>query len=332
MDSPPLISIVIPALNEEKNISKCLSGILHSDYSQEKIEIIVVDNGSTDNTVVVAQKYGAKVISSPCATIGGLRNLGWRSSKGDYVAFLDADCIPDRSWLPRSLEILNAVSRCVAVSGVLVIDRDGQATSPWIERLWVDYLRSKHTNGLTVSSTLSSFCFVVPVKYLDKVNGFNETLRTCEDSDLGYRLSSIGDIIIDPRIEIVHLGNAKTLKEFFLRQLWHGRSFWSNLRAHKITLDEIPSIAIPTLYLCVVVMAFLLLFSSRYMYAILLWLVTFGAPLAIASRKKTGSGIKRFGGYFVIWCAYLLARGIALFFPHFNKTNWRIRPKRVSDR
>jgi glycosyltransferase involved in cell wall biosynthesis len=320
----PFISIIIPAFNEEKNICFCLSGIWKLDYPKEKIEIIVVDNGSMDGTVVVAQKYGAKIFSAPNISIAALRNLGWRNSKGEYVAFLDADCIPNKNWLKRSIENFNTLSGAVAVSGVLVLDVHSSARHSWIERLWIDYLRSKYTKKITISKTLSSFCFIVPRKYFDLLGGFNETLITCEDSDLGYRLSKIGKIFIDTDIQVIHLGNAKTIKDFFLRQLWHGSSNWSNLRSHKITLDEIPSVLVPFLFCSFPIMAIALSLFGFQKYAPILWGMFFCLPFGITLGKKTGRrGIGQFSGYYVIWFMYLLARGCALYLPSIGRIKKR---------
>ena len=58
----PTISIVIPTYNEEINIERCLSSIIRQNYPSQKIELIVVDDDSTDNTINIAKKFGAKIL------------------------------------------------------------------------------------------------------------------------------------------------------------------------------------------------------------------------------------------------------------------------------
>lgn len=92
-DDSPLVSVVIPAYNSEKFITEAIESALRQDYSP--IEIIVVDDGSTDNTFDIASSFGNRVIVLQQANQGAAvaRNLGIRKANGKYIAFLDADDI-----------------------------------------------------------------------------------------------------------------------------------------------------------------------------------------------------------------------------------------------
>jgi len=90
----PLVSIVIPVYNEEKYIKKCLDSILALDYPREKLDVIVVDDGSTDRTAVVAkeyEKYGVRVFSKRNAGKGAALNYGIERARGEFIATMDAD-------------------------------------------------------------------------------------------------------------------------------------------------------------------------------------------------------------------------------------------------
>lgn len=91
------ISVVIPAYNEEKCIGRCLQAL--KEGSEQPYEIIVSDGMSSDRTVEIAEKYGAVVIENRRGHAAGGRNAGIKKAKGDIIAFIDADCIPDRDWL-----------------------------------------------------------------------------------------------------------------------------------------------------------------------------------------------------------------------------------------
>ena len=89
----PKVSILIPAYNEEKNISKTIESVLKLNYPKNKIEIIVVDNESSDSTIKLAKKYGAKthILFGKPPLVCQQRNLGAKRATGEYLLFLDHD-------------------------------------------------------------------------------------------------------------------------------------------------------------------------------------------------------------------------------------------------
>ena len=92
------LSVVIPVKNDPIGLEACLQSIEISAVEAVGYEVLVVDNGSTDNTIAVAERYGATVLQDPHATVAALRNLGAEKSTGDVLAFLDADCTIDPGW------------------------------------------------------------------------------------------------------------------------------------------------------------------------------------------------------------------------------------------
>lgn len=102
------ISVVIPAYNEEQYIGKSLRALARQTFNRADIEIIVVDNASTDNTTLVARESGADlVISEPYRGTNRARQTGLAQSCGEIVAFLDADCEPPYWWLEKIYEKLH---------------------------------------------------------------------------------------------------------------------------------------------------------------------------------------------------------------------------------
>lgn len=98
--SSPLFSVVIPAFNREQTIEQTLRSVLRQNF--EDYEIVVVDDGSTDETASVAAEFGGvRLIRSSNAGPGGARNLGVESARGRYVAFLDSDDL----WFPWTLDV-----------------------------------------------------------------------------------------------------------------------------------------------------------------------------------------------------------------------------------
>jgi glycosyltransferase involved in cell wall biosynthesis len=128
MNDTTLISVIIPTHNYGSFIGDAIESILIQDYPQERIEIIIVDDGSTDNTSEVVQKYANRIayIYSEHKGVAAARNKGVSLAKGEIITFLDADDI----WLPMRIKrVVEAFAQSADVGIVFhnfdVIDREG---------------------------------------------------------------------------------------------------------------------------------------------------------------------------------------------------------------
>jgi glycosyltransferase involved in cell wall biosynthesis len=228
-----MISIIIPALNAERYIGTCLSAILKMTTGREQYEVILVDNGSSDGTLRIAQTYQSKlnlkVLTIPGVTISTLRNTGVAHSKGELLAFLDADCAVSESWIETAQRHFD--DPAIAATG---FGYEIPENSTWVARAWD--LNPRRGLGLT-DYLPSGNLFVRRANYLD-IGGFNPQLITNEDFDLCFRLRKNGFAIYsDPAIQVTHLGEPQTLKSFFKKQQWHGthvvKVFFENIRELK---------------------------------------------------------------------------------------------------
>jgi glycosyltransferase involved in cell wall biosynthesis len=106
MKDLPSISVVIPTYNSEKFLPLCLQSINEQDYPKDKIEVIVVDGGSTDQTIDIAKKFGVtKILHNPLRTGEAGKALGVKEAKNEIIAFIDSDNILDRKdWFRRMIE------------------------------------------------------------------------------------------------------------------------------------------------------------------------------------------------------------------------------------
>jgi len=96
----PYISIIISVRNEEKVIGDCLLSLEHINYPKDRFEVIVIDNGSSDNTASIVKEFDVLFFTGPKKpNISNAMNLGIRKSKGGILAFLDADCSVDKDYL-----------------------------------------------------------------------------------------------------------------------------------------------------------------------------------------------------------------------------------------
>jgi GT2 family glycosyltransferase len=130
---PAKVSVVIPAFNAAAMIGEVVRRVRAQEPAGSQLEILVVDDGSTDDTAREAQDAGARVIASAAPGQGGnpaaARNLGARESSGDPIVFLDADCTPHEGWLAALLEAHAAGAVCVG--GSLALPDGLSATARW---------------------------------------------------------------------------------------------------------------------------------------------------------------------------------------------------------
>jgi len=217
------ISFIIPVLNGAKYIDQCLAHI-ESEMSADD-EIIVIDNGSTDDTVSIARRRrNVRVLEYPELTVGGLRNRGAQVSSGDVLAFIDSDCLLQQGWRKGVVEILS--DPAVHATGSIC---DLPPSPTWVEKAWS---ASKSGSPRRVEYLPSANLVIRRAAFLS-VGGFDEVLVTDEDYDIGVKITRSGGQVIDaPAVRSIHLGNSKTLAQFVRRQEWHATSIMDSFARH----------------------------------------------------------------------------------------------------
>ncbi len=236
------VSVVIPTLNEAGFIGNCIRSIRDA-ASANHVEIIVVDNGSGDETVAIARREGAIAVVVSGATIAKQRNLGAAKAEGELLAFVDADCTVSPGWLQAGIEQFRDAS---VVSAGASPDPPADADS-WVEQAWCFLKRQPNEQPQRVSWIASCNLWVRRSTFKE-CGGFDESLETCEDSDLGYRLGELGDVISDPAMAIVHHREPKTLKQLYRKEVWHGKNSFDGILQGRFTLSELPSLITPVVF------------------------------------------------------------------------------------
>ncbi|WP_334656945.1 glycosyltransferase [Sphingomonas panaciterrae] len=124
-DQTPEVSVIIPVWNSEKSIVKTLEMLSTQTVSQERFEVIVVDNGSTDATAKVVGKFPfAKLLSEPVASSYRARNRGLAAAKGDFVLFTDGDCVPAADWVEQAMAAVRRVPDAGIYAGEIALFRE----------------------------------------------------------------------------------------------------------------------------------------------------------------------------------------------------------------
>lgn len=115
------LSVVIPVRNEERNLPYLLQSLQKQDFPKKEFEIIVVDTNSTDRTVAIAKRFGAKVINENRLGIPYARNTGARCAKGEIILGTDSDCVLPRNYLKRIYHKFASNPKIVGLSGFVDI-------------------------------------------------------------------------------------------------------------------------------------------------------------------------------------------------------------------
>jgi glycosyltransferase involved in cell wall biosynthesis len=203
MPNHPLASVIMPVHNGEAFIDEALRSLLAQTYPN--LEIIVVDDGSTDRTYSRAAVYAPRVKCIRRASRSGSasipRNIGLSESAGEFIAFLDADDILLPEWIERRVQFLSSHPEVALVFG----DYRNFSTTGQDERSHFQtcsrlqqllgksrslVLTSEQATGILARENFGiSGTFMIRRKALELVAGFEPTLRACEDFHFYYRLA-----------------------------------------------------------------------------------------------------------------------------------------------
>lgn len=105
----PFVSVIVPVLNDEERIGRCIEALLSQDHPRESMEIIVVDNGSTDGTRAAVTRYPVTLlVEERRKTPYIARNTGIERARGDVIALTDADCVAQHDWITQGLRALES--------------------------------------------------------------------------------------------------------------------------------------------------------------------------------------------------------------------------------
>lgn len=227
------ISIVIPMYNEARHIGRTLLAAQKAAHAADvECELIVVDNGSSDEGPQIARQFGAHVLVMPGLLIGALRNRGTAIATGEWLAFIDADIEMPEDWL-RPLFDIEASGQ----ADVFGLDLHTPAAAPWYATAWQRRTLRPTTNTSHVVDWLPSANLLMRKRWFDKVGGFNETLRTGEDKEFTLRLREHGARLLSINENVaLHWGYEMNWREWMGKELWRQGSHLQLLRSHGFSL------------------------------------------------------------------------------------------------
>jgi glycosyltransferase involved in cell wall biosynthesis len=247
---PLRVSFIIPVLNGEKDIGRCLDSIRNQKFPKEEYEVLVVDNGSTDRTCQIVKSFGFDLQVISGVSVAALRNRGARIARGDYLAFVDADVELASDWLKNGLAAFGD-QQVVAAGCFPQVPQPGT----WVQQVWDIHQRGHEwkRSGNPIE-WLPSMNLLVRRNIFLSVGGFSEYLETAEDVDLCYRITQRGTILCTPAMEAVHWGEARDVPMFWRKEVWRGKGNLKGVFSHGLRWDEFPSLGYPIYILCLFVL------------------------------------------------------------------------------
>ena len=217
----PPVSVVVPACDAERTLDACLDSLLALRYPRERLELIVVDNGSRDRTpaLVAGRSPSVRLVHEPVRNRARARNAGIRASKGRLVAFTDADCVVHEGWLERLVGAL--ADREVGVAGGPIlpvspcgpVERYGARIRD--QRRNIESFRPPYVDTANCAARRDT---------LDRLGGFDSRFTRSQDVDLSYRAVALGyRLAFAPGAVVCHRNRA-TLRALAWEGAMHGYS------------------------------------------------------------------------------------------------------------
>ena len=215
-----LISIVLPAYNEEETVECCLKSLVDQSYGQK--EILVVNDGSTDNTWKIVDKIARETplvrqIVIKHSGRSHARNEGLNLSKGELIFFAEADAIYHPDYLAKAVENFGD-----PMVGGILMEGEVWGGKSFISRCMQAEVRLRNAD-LRAGRSSPKSAWIYRRDLLARLGGFDESLEAGEDSDLGYRLREAGYSIKWVERVSWWFKDPETLGELLARSFWFGK-------------------------------------------------------------------------------------------------------------
>ena len=277
--SQPRISVVIPVRNEAGKIEQCLKAVL--SQSLKPHEIIVVDGHSTDKTVEKAIQFPVKILYEDYHNRAGGYQIGVENTEGEYIAFTDADCIPDMDWLANLIKefddgIVGVGGGVKNVGKGLWLESISLATDTFLGS--ADSVQGRYFKSKRQVRSISGSNSMYKKSALKIIGGFNTALSGREDAEINSRLREYGKLLYTPSAVIKH-DHKRGLKQYARQMYLYG----SQMKKSNVwSLPALPPILLGLLIASLV--------FTRWLFPAMLGiyfiiLISMGLRLAIQERK-----------------------------------------------
>lgn len=182
-----LISVIVPAYNEEATIKNCLKSLLRQNFPKRSYEIIVVDNNSSDQTVKIVKKFNLKLVKEERQGLVFARMKGIEESRGETIAFIDADTIVKPQWLSKIQEIYQKYPKVVGLGFIADFQPKNFLTL---------IVQTSSEIGLRLFKILPGYCFSFKKSAYFKSEGYSSLVDIGEDIYFSRKIAKTGPLLI----------------------------------------------------------------------------------------------------------------------------------------
>ena len=304
-----LLSFIIPVRNEEKEIKCCIQSI-KSSVNLKDCEIIVIDNGSSDNSAKFAKEAGTIVLQKNKCFVGAVRNFGAQRAHGKVLCFIDADCAITKRWYDQiRIYVDDLLTKKIGIVGA---NYTLAPDSNLIQKSWSSH---HFQNFVGPREMVPAGNMIISKELFTSIGGFNENITSGEDYELCGRVKNIGLLTLhDYRLECIHYGNPSSLKQFYHRERWHGRGMIIDLQNPLRSRPIMMSILYVATYIVFVFLTILLFVDFRLICLIPYLLLPAIIPPVLFSffRLYKNSRLEYFPVLCILYIIYSFARSLSL--------------------
>ncbi|MCX7670705.1 MAG: glycosyltransferase [Anaerolineae bacterium] len=218
----PRVTVVVPAFNAAATLPTCLRALAEQDYPHEHYEVIVVDDGSTDETAALARAAGVRVISQPNRGPAAARNAGIAAATGEIIVFTDADCAPLADWIRQMVAPL-ADGEIAGVKGSYRTQQ--RETVARLAQCEFEERYDRLARRPTIDF-VDSYAAALRADVLRRAGGFDPAFPHAnnEDVDLSYRLARLGYRFVFNRQAVVYHRHVASWRGYFRLKIRRG--YW----------------------------------------------------------------------------------------------------------
>jgi cellulose synthase/poly-beta-1,6-N-acetylglucosamine synthase-like glycosyltransferase len=216
--SLPKVSIIVASYNNEETIEECLKAILALNYPKDSFEVIVMDGGSKDSTVKIAQQFPIKVFSIPI-NCPAAYNYAMKVAQHPILGYIDSDAKVEAEWLRKVVPHLDE-PKVAGVSGSI---ETWNSDNPWAKSIGYE-LKNRYLRIGKYTRRIATMNLLLKRSVVEEAGGWDEGLASQYDTDFGFRISALGyKIAYEPTAVCYHYNRA-TLKAYYRQQLQYGKN------------------------------------------------------------------------------------------------------------
>lgn len=198
------VSVIIPVFNDADRLARCLKALDGQTYPKDSFEIIVVDNGSSDDVEqAVSNRRRVQLTLESQMSSFAARNKGVATARGEILAFVDSDCIPSSNWIEMGVRALNDRPNRVVAGKVGVFARDARhPTCAELYDMITSFEQQEYVEKYRFGATANLFVFR---ETFARVGSFNAETKSCGDVEWGQRACALGcDLVYASDVRVNH--------------------------------------------------------------------------------------------------------------------------------